>query len=802
MWLYGMTALVFAQEVQLKIDSNQVSAGIPTVLTVLATGFEEDPTPEIGTWSIQGRNRDSVQVDFLGVEPMVSRQTSIINGRRTDSVNVRYAYQYRLLVQEPGNYQIPTIQVTQGDVSATSRPGQFSVTEVPTTPDMAIELNIPTETVWVGQTIPLNIDLYLQRDIGDLTVVVPLFDQFPVQSIEADRGTPLYTISTVHGDIQLPYTQERVRRNNQEYTRVRMMAETTLNQAGNITVPPTRVLAQMVVGQQRGMLGFSRAQYQLFQAKDQSKTLDVRPLPLKDKPDSFSGAVGEAFSMSIRANKTVVAVGEPIPLEIEVRGKGSLEGIQLPEFEALGFDDRIFETPKQAPLGIDNDQGGKIFSFSVRLKSADVREIPTLDFGYFDPTKKMYQHAYTQPIALSVSGSKVVSASQVVSNTVAENQTTSTSVEGSLSTSAFDLSWYSGDSSGMSTLPWFELSLGIHGLALLGWFGIGWRERTKESRAERSSKKSSAQVLNKVLTRVSDVPAAEVASDLTNALRTYGQEHQVDIQEVVRQIEIESYAPSAKTKPFSDSLRQQIQTLLLVLFCCLSVTSPRVWADETSSFEETYRNAMSLTVHSEQRSAMLALQKELEAAVANHPDDIASWINLGTVSVQVSDRGQAVWAYTQVERLGAQSAQVQTNLQQIEAQLPSWAGKANNTMWQDILLWTTLPNWMQWAGLNLLGVVCLLGWRRWAGVRWLLVPWLALALGLSLIWLEGQEPLVVVVESVPLRTADHLQAPPVRNDWLPTGARFLVVQSQSDWVQIELPSGVQGWLPISSVRHL
>ena len=95
MWLYGMTALVFAQEVQLKIDSNQVSAGIPTVLTVLATGFEEDPTPEIGTWSIQGRNRDSVQVDFLGVEPMVSRQTSIINGRRTDWPGITLSLQHR-----------------------------------------------------------------------------------------------------------------------------------------------------------------------------------------------------------------------------------------------------------------------------------------------------------------------------------------------------------------------------------------------------------------------------------------------------------------------------------------------------------------------------------------------------------------------------------------------------------------------------------------------------------------------------------------------------------------------------------
>ena len=47
---------------------------------------------------------------------------------------------------------------------------------------MAIELDMPKRAVWVGETIPLNIDVYLQRDIGDLSVVVPL-DEFPVQPI-------------------------------------------------------------------------------------------------------------------------------------------------------------------------------------------------------------------------------------------------------------------------------------------------------------------------------------------------------------------------------------------------------------------------------------------------------------------------------------------------------------------------------------------------------------------------------------------------------------------------------------------
>ena len=97
---------------------------------------------------------------------------------------------------------------------------------------MAIELEIPKRSVWVGETIPLNIDIYLQRDIGDLSVVVPLFDEFPVQPNSSIQGTQEFTLTTVHGDINLPLVQERVRKNNKEYTRVRLMAETTLTNSG------------------------------------------------------------------------------------------------------------------------------------------------------------------------------------------------------------------------------------------------------------------------------------------------------------------------------------------------------------------------------------------------------------------------------------------------------------------------------------------------------------------------------------------------------------------------------------------
>ena len=807
MWFYSLMTLALGQEVQLSIDSNQIIVGVPTVLTVLATGFEEEPTPEVGEIMIQGRHRDAVDVDFLGVDPMVSRQTSIINGRRTDSVNVRYAYRYRLMVNQEGEYQIPTVQVTQDDVSATSAPGRFVVKEAPKTAEMAIELDMPKRSVWVGETIPLNIDVYLQRDIGDLSVVVPLFDEFPVQPNSSVKGTQEFTLTTVHGDINLPVVQERVRKDNKEYTRVRLMGETTLTKAGNITVPPSKILAQMVVGQQRGMLGFSRNQYQLFQATDIQKSLEVRPLPLKDKPESFSGAVGESFSMKLTANKTVVAVGEPIPLELEIRGKGNLEGIRLPDFEALGLDERVFETPKQAPLGIDNDEGGKVFSFSVRLKSSDIREIPVLDFGYFDPKAGQYQHAYTQPVALSVSGSKVISAAQVVSNEQQANTDVIDSTrENSLSISQFDLSW--DDKGSVSNIPWWPITVVVHILGILIGLTLTWNERTRQDRAEKSAQRASKGALQKISKRVVSEPASEVSAQASQTLKGVSKEypHLADtVRKIIADIEIESYSPKAKTTPLSDKVQAAIRNLLstlMILWMILPIQVQAETPESSESLQTAYRVAMGLESHAERQQAMSYIQQQLISHVETYPEDAVAWSNLGTVSLQVFDRGQAVLAYKRAQRLGLEEDRIERNLNEINAGLPSWAQKKTQNVWTDALIWTSVPQTYQWLLFNCCGGILLVGWRYSIRYRLVLIPWVALGVGLCVSWLNTLEPLVVVMERSPLRSADHAQAPLVRNDWIPTGAQLTVVQSQSDWVQVQLPSGVQGWVPKSTVENL
>ena len=53
------------------------------------------------------------------------------------------------------------------------------------------------------------------------------------------------------------------------------------------------------------------------------KNIIVKPLPLKNKPVNFSGAVGQ-FNLNVTSSKKELAVSEALELKLEIKGKGNL----------------------------------------------------------------------------------------------------------------------------------------------------------------------------------------------------------------------------------------------------------------------------------------------------------------------------------------------------------------------------------------------------------------------------------------------------------------------------------------------
>ncbi len=572
----GLGGTAHAQQVTLHVQGQgrQIYAGLPFVLAVSAEGFEPEPEPTVETPVIPG-----CDVTFLGVAPNVSTSITIFGGTRKEERRVEFVYRYRVEAREARDYQIPAITVTQGNLRATTRSTRFTAISVPASSDMRIELDLPDRPLWVGETFDLHIDWLLRLDPGEPSFSIPLFDDPSWIDVHApavgnQRRREVLPIAVGDRDIEVPYTQDNVTTGGTTFTRVRMNVPVTPLKAGTLKVEPAQVVAELPVGMGRDTFGFAVRRTQLFRAEDVPRTLEIRPLPLADRPPSFAGAVGTAFSVKVQASRTVVRVGEPIELEILIRGDGRMEGLSLPPLvNAQGLPAELFtviDSPATGELVDTGDGKGKRFRVTVRLQSADAREIPRIGFSYFDATRGQYQTAYSEPIALQVAGASVVGTADVVSAAAlrpAEEagtpQAQTPTGVGSFVGADFSLS-HAGDTlaAAWTVSELWPLLLALYGAAMLIAMVRLWQVRTRERRGQSSDVKQALRAVQQALARAGSTPGREAAPELLSALRglarVTGQRAGGD---VIARIETESYSPAAATQPLDAGVRAEAEAL-------------------------------------------------------------------------------------------------------------------------------------------------------------------------------------------------------------------------------------------------
>ena len=392
--------------------STEIHAAMPFTLTLTAEGFEEEPVPTAPQLVI-----DNCEVTFLGVAPNVSSHIQIVNGRRSEWREVTFSYRWRVVAPQAGSFPVPPLRVEQGEVSAQTRAASFTVTEVPETDDMSIRLRLPERPVWVGETFDVTVEWLLARDVESHQMAIPLFDVDGAH-VEAPVvvGQQSMRFEAAAGEVALPLERSEVREAGRRYTRFAFPARVTLNRVGSVDLAPVRVVARLQSGTARDVFGLRRARYALYRAEGQRRRLVVRSLPVAGRPDTFVNAIGSGFAIDVQASRTVVAVGDPIELTVRLRGDGPLTGLSLPP---LGGPEALptahFSVPEGSVVGeVDEQAKAKTFTTTVRVKSAEVREVPPIAFAYFDPLAGEYRTVTSRPIALSVGAAELVGAADVV----------------------------------------------------------------------------------------------------------------------------------------------------------------------------------------------------------------------------------------------------------------------------------------------------------------------------------------------------------------------------------------------------
>lgn len=140
----------------------------------------------------------------------------------------------------------------------------------------------------------------------------------------------------------------------------------------------------------------------VYKVKSKPMKIEVLPLPENNKPDFFSGAVGN-FSFKAQLNKDKVKANDAVNLTITISGKGNLKlldplKINFPE-DIERYDPKISDNITVNESGVS---GTKTFEYLMIPRHAGEYKIDQLNFSYFDPEKKTYVSLPSPEFLLSV----------------------------------------------------------------------------------------------------------------------------------------------------------------------------------------------------------------------------------------------------------------------------------------------------------------------------------------------------------------------------------------------------------------
>ncbi len=558
-----------AQTLEVSVESREIHAGIPFTLVLSARDFEEQPPPEAPDLGIDG-----CRVTYIGMTPSVSQQIQIVNGRRSEWRDVTFVYRWQVTAPSAGRYTVPAVSLAQGSKSATSSAATFDAGDLEQTTDMVVRMRLPERPVWVGESFDGAIEWLLARDVESYDLVVPLFESDVVRIESAEDNGRMRSFRVGTRVIDLPMQQDRLRENGIDYTRIRFPFRGTVTRAQSFDLDPVRVVARLETAGSRGFFdfpSFGRSRGALFQAWGERRQLVVRPLPESGRPPNFVNAVGAGFSIDVQASRTVVSAGDPIELTLSIRGDGELEGLSLPPLLGDGgLPAALFSVPSTAAVGnVDPDTNTKTFSVTARVLSTEVREIPPIDFAYFDPDRGEYVTVSSRPVALSVAGGNVVDAGDVtVAATPApiaaapkpapQAAAPAVLIGADMSLSAANRTLVPAWGSTVRTLPMVLLYIVP---IMLGGLRV-WQTRTAERRGRRREIGRARREVERVLG--SGGAAREVAPQALNAMRVLARltGHERTLRDpALEHLETLAFDPSAAGEPLAGEIVDSVRAL-------------------------------------------------------------------------------------------------------------------------------------------------------------------------------------------------------------------------------------------------
>ena len=340
--------------------------------------------------------------------PNQSTSMQIINGVSSSSLTLSYI----LMPNTTGAYTIGSASIQYEEKTYTTDPIKVTIVKGSQKPkddsgkqisneeiakNLFIRATIDKNKVYLGEQVTVTYKLYTRLNIASQMSVdkLPQYQGFWAEELETARN--------------ISFSREVI--DGQQYN-VGLLKRAALfpNQAGKLEVTPFELTIPIQVQKKKNpnnvwddFFGdpFGRAEIVEYQAKSNTLKVEVMPLPENNKPESFKGAVGK-FDFSATLDKQKTKTNEPINLKFDISGTGNIKLLELPPFELPNgfekYDPKVDEQINRA----GKISGTKKAEYLLIPRVAGTREIPPIEFSYFDPEKRSYQTISSKSFSVSI----------------------------------------------------------------------------------------------------------------------------------------------------------------------------------------------------------------------------------------------------------------------------------------------------------------------------------------------------------------------------------------------------------------
>ncbi|MBK6912748.1 MAG: protein BatD [Ignavibacteriales bacterium] len=397
--LFG--SLNYAQKFYASVDKNKVG---------LNEQFEI-------SFTFEGKDINSLNnftppafTNFLALSgPNQSTSMQIING----NVSASRTYSYYLQPRSIGKYSIGsasiqfdggtfktqplTIEVVKGNTQPQQQSNDNTISNADIADNLFIRTIVDKQKVYLGEQVTVVYKLYTRLNIASQMSInkLPNYEGFWSEEIETANN--------------IDFTTEVI--NGKQY-RVGVLKRAALfpSQTGELSITPFELNVPVQIQKKKRSNNifddffndpFGRSETYEYNAKSNTVKISVLPLPEAKKPKSFAGAVGR-FEITSSIEQKKYKTNEPITLKLTISGSGNIKLLNIPELTLpTGLDKYEPKTDEQISAGAVVT-GVKTIEYVIVPRIAGIKEIPPIEFSYFDPSKKSYVTLTTQSYTIDI----------------------------------------------------------------------------------------------------------------------------------------------------------------------------------------------------------------------------------------------------------------------------------------------------------------------------------------------------------------------------------------------------------------